>query len=138
MSQTLNGLIQGDIYQVVFYEEGRSEQFGPNPVTVSVGGSVFLPATTQPPVGWQEYSGDFTASSSSEILAFSTGDIGTDQTSGITDIAVNSTGNYTSGATPLTSPAPEPSSLLLLGTGLFGLACVAFRKAKASDLVLQS
>ncbi len=34
--------------------------------------------------------------------------------------------------------APEPSSLLLLGTGLLGLAFLAFRKAKASGLALRT
>jgi hypothetical protein len=35
------------------------------------------------------------------------------------------------------SGTPEPSSLLLLGFGLLGLAFVVFRKAKSSDVVAQ-
>jgi len=36
------------------------------------------------------------------------------------------------------TPIPEPTSLLLLGAGLLGLAVVLFRKQKASGLVLHS
>jgi len=56
------------------------------------------------------------------------------------DVSWTASGNTTDGVTYSfginSTVTPEPSNLLLLGTGLLGLAFVAFRKAKSSGMVL--
>jgi hypothetical protein len=51
------------------------------------------------------------------------------------DLTSNDLGQVSFSLTAIPTATPEPSSLLL-GTGLLGLAFVAFRKAKSSGLVL--
>ncbi len=124
VSQTITGLIAGDQYVLTFSLEGRPGMGGAV-TSVTIGSTTLLSDVVPGDSEWTTYDELFTAAGTTEILDFfSTAYNGQDSTTAIDDPQIVST--------------PEPESLLLLGTGLFGLALVVFRKAKRSGMTSQS
>jgi hypothetical protein len=74
--------------------------------------------------------------STTYILVESETEPGQDYLNQSTGIGISSPDNPPNPTGPIISKTPEPGSLLLLGTGLLGLAVVLYRKAKPSGLDL--
>jgi hypothetical protein len=72
---------------------------------------------------WDQFTTTFTATGSTSTLDFLNGDPGSDNSNGLDNVSVN-----LSGTTPPPPSVPEPSTLLLLGSGSVGLLGWARRK----------
>ena len=126
LSQQLSGLTPGVATTVSFWFAG-AQQSGYTGITteqfqVSLGNqNLFTPVLTDPNhgfTGWQYENLTFTPTSSSELLSF---------------LAIGTPGgeppfSLLDGVTVNTTPTPEPSSLVLLGSGLVSVGGLLRRK----------
>jgi PEP-CTERM motif-containing protein len=140
-SQTLTGLTPGATYTLSFIDNARLGA-GCSPacdaipsLTVLLDGSILIGATAVNPVGganpFDSISINFIATSASELLDFSSTtpsqpgtNVGFDGTLLLSDVSVSTA----VGVGTQSSVTPEPSSLMLLGTGILGVAGMMRRR----------
>jgi len=130
ISQTINGLIVGDTYQVSFYW-AAAEQAGFTGASesqwqVSLGAdtqsTAFVNIPNQGFSGWMQQSFTYTATSTSEVLAFFANGTSAPPFALLDGVSMSQLAT------------PEPGSIALLGTVLVGIGAFAARRQRARKL----
>jgi hypothetical protein len=135
LTQMLGGLVDGDIYQVSFYQGAAQFKAVSGPTTdywqVTLGGEVLDSSTmddaSKGVVGWESQSLDFTATSASELLSFFA--VGTPSGGPPTALL---DGVSITDITQIAQTTPEPSLWGLVAAALVGIILVRRRQHQRS------